>query len=267
MAEARARHSCLPTNATPCADMKPSTDLIYTDVWTDEVAANRSADASFTINYTTLPVSPFAAPAASTSSACANGYDTTTASFTYCRIVINYETHIQPIWEPTATRAGAAACTACHTAVGFAHLTAGQLELTSGPSSDEPDHIVSYRELLFNDQEQEDNAGTLQDIMITRDILVNGQTIDLDMDGNPDQETVPDPARVTRATMSTAGARNSEFMELMTGLDLNKDGNQPADTQNHNTMLTPSELKLISEWLDIGAQYFNNPFDAAVPTN
>jgi hypothetical protein len=24
-------------------------------------------------------------------------------------------------------------------------------------------------------------------------------------------------------------------------------------------------LRLISEWVDIGAQYFNNPFDPAVP--
>lgn len=267
MAEARARHSCLPSNPTPCADMKPSTDIVYSDVWTDDVAANRSADASFTIDYATLPVSPFAAPATSTSAACANGYDTTISSFTYCRIVINYQAHIQPIWEPTATRTGAAACTACHTATGFAHLTAGQLELTSGSSTDEADHLISYRELLFNDQEQEDNAGTLQDIMITRDILVNGLPIDLNNDGLNDQETVPDPARVTPATMSTAGARSSVFMELMTGLDLNNNGNQPTDTQNHNLMLTPSELKLISEWLDVGAQYFNNPFDAAVPTN
>ena len=270
MAEARARHSCS-SSTTPCAEMKPSTDLEYEDVWTDNVAANRSADASFTIDYTDVPVSPFAAPApiTSTSTACSNGYDTTITSFTYCRIVINYPQHIQPIWEPTATRAGAAACTACHnaTAPDFDHIDAGQLELTSGPSSDEPDHFVSYRELFFADQDQEDNGGTLQDIMITRDIIIDGQTIDLDNDGNPDQETVPDPAFRRNPTMSTSSARNSVFMELMTGLDLNNNGSQPTDTQAHDTMLTASELKLLSEWLDIGGQYFNNPFDGDVPTN
>ncbi len=31
--------------------------------------------------------------------------------------------------------------------------------------------------------------------------------------------------------------------------------------------MTPDELRLVSEWLDIGAQYFNNPFDPAVPVN
>lgn len=35
----------------------------------------------------------------------------------------------------------------------------------------------------------------------------------------------------------------------------------------HAGRLTPSELRLISEWVDIGAQYFNNPFDPAVPLN
>ena len=30
----------------------------------------------------------------------------------------------------------------------------------------------------------------------------------------------------------------------------------------HAGYLTNAELKLIAEWLDIGGQYFNNPFDA-----
>jgi hypothetical protein len=34
---------------------------------------------------------------------------------------------------------------------------------------------------------------------------------------------------------------------------------------SHAGRLTPAELRLVSEWLDIGAQYFNDPF--AVPVN
>jgi hypothetical protein len=34
----------------------------------------------------------------------------------------------------------------------------------------------------------------------------------------------------------------------------------PGDA-NHFGNLLPSELKLIAEWLDIGGQYYNNPFD------
>lgn len=34
---------------------------------------------------------------------------------------------------------------------------------------------------------------------------------------------------------------------------------------DHAGFLTSAELRLVSEWVDIGAQYFNNPFDPAVP--
>jgi hypothetical protein len=36
---------------------------------------------------------------------------------------------------------------------------------------------------------------------------------------------------------------------------------------DHAGYLTAAELRLLSEWVDIGAQYFNNPFDPAVPLN
>jgi hypothetical protein len=54
--------------------------------------------------------------------------------------------------------------------------------------------------------------------------------------------------------MSTAGARaSSEFFDLF---DLF------GDDGTHENRLSPAELRLISEWLDIGGQYYNNPFDA-----
>ena len=32
----------------------------------------------------------------------------------------------------------------------------------------------------------------------------------------------------------------------------------------HQGWLSAAELRLLSEWLDIGAQYYNNPFDVPV---
>lgn len=262
MAETRARQSCLPSNPQPCADLKPSTDLIYSDVWTNDIAANRSADPSFTIDYTDTPESPLTAPApvTTTSTACSNNYDTTISSFTYCRIVINYQEHIQPIWEKVRAPNS---CVTCHTATGNAHINAGQLELTATTQSDiEPDHVTSYQELLNND-DGEDASGNI--ITITRDI---DPPIDANNDGINDQETVPDPAFERNPSMSTNGARNSYFMEKMTNTELNAArALNPLDTQDHSNMLTASELKLIAEWLDGGAQYFNNPLDPTVPTN
>jgi hypothetical protein len=31
---------------------------------------------------------------------------------------------------------------------------------------------------------------------------------------------------------------------------------------SHEGRLAPAELKLVSEWVDVGAQYFNDPFAA-----
>ena len=38
-----------------------------------------------------------------------------------------------------------------------------------------------------------------------------------------------------------------------------------ATDATHIGLLSPAELRLLSEWVDIGAQYYNNPFLA--PTN
>jgi hypothetical protein len=41
--------------------------------------------------------------------------------------------------------------------------------------------------------------------------------------------------------------------------------NRFATGGSHAGYLSAAELRLISEWVDIGAQYFNNPFDPDVP--
>jgi hypothetical protein len=73
--------------------------------------------------------------------------------------------------------------------------------------------------------------------------------------------------------MTADGARSSHFMEKMTGdeldvaRDITGDATQADTGVNHATMLTPAELKLIAEWLDLGGQNFNDPFDPAAPQN
>jgi hypothetical protein len=51
----------------------------------------------------------------------------------------------------------------------------------------------------------------------------------------------------------------------MLGASANASGRffDPFDsTGSHAGYLSAAELRLVSEWLDIGAQYYNNPFDA-----
>ena len=238
MAEVRARISC----QTDCAALLPSVNVIYDDVWTDPVAAGRPADASFSYRYSQLSTP---APLPASSASCAANWGG------LCRITIHYPINLQPLWTlPRLTLdAGGAViadrtCVSCHSpadAAGTVRVPAGQLDLSGGPSPDEADHLVSYRELLFTDNAQEVNMGALQDILVP---------------GPPDPVTglptlVPVPVN---PSMSAAGARFSGtfFSRFDAG------GSHAGD-------LTPAELRLIAEWLDIGGQYYNDPFMA--PTN
>jgi hypothetical protein len=134
------------------------------------------------------------------------------------------------------------------------------LELTAQPSLEDPDVLRSYRELFFNDNALEIIEGVLVDIQVPV-LDENGNPVSLvDKDGelvlDPNGEPIPltEPVRVT-PTMRTNGARASgNFLQRFDD-----------ENNTHSLWLTPVERKLISEWLDVGGQYYNNPF--AIPQN
>ncbi len=234
MAETRARISC--GNPTGCSTI-PSANLIYDDVWTDPVAAARPADASFSYLYSDL-----------TTPAPLNG-NCLPAWSNRCRITIHYLQHIQPLWNlPRQTLAADNVtvlsdhtCILCHNtrdAAATVQVPAGQLDLTDGVSNADPNVVTSYSQLLFAHNQQELIMGALQDVM------VNGP-ID-PATGLPTQVPVvlPGPMSAGSANASTAF-----FSRFDTG-------------GSHAGWLSPAELKMIAEWLDIGAQYYNDPFVA-----
>ena len=101
-----------------------------------------------------------------------------------------------------------------------------------------PQYFKSYVELLFGDNEQELNGGALQDRFVQ--IGVDPVT------GNP----ILAPVAVN-PVMSTAGAlASSGFFDRF------------AAGGSHAGYLSGAELRLVAEWADLGAQYYNNPFDA-----
>ena len=244
MADARTLESC---NTDGCSSLDPSVNIIYDDIWTDELAAGRLKDTSFMYSYFDLTTEP------PTSLNCLNQ-----AWNANCRIVINYETHIHPLWsQPRVVLDGLGQpvtdpltglpvsnnCLNCHTPVddlGAPRQPAGQLELQDGLSPIEPDHFHAYQELLATDDFQVVMDGALVDLQVP-----DG----MDIDGNPLFTTVP-----VAPSMRTAGARasNAFFSRFDTG-------------GSHEGYLSDAEKKLIAEWLDVGAQYYNNPFD--VPIN
>lgn len=236
MAETRTRVSC----ATDCAALEPRLEVTYDDVWTDPATAGRPADAPFAYRYAGLTT------AVPTSLQCLDAGWTSS-----CRSTIHYEAHIHPLWgKPritldvdNVTVLADNTCTACHTPVdanNAPQVPAGQLDLTDGLAPEEMDHFKAYRELLFNDDEQEVLNGALVDRLV--------QTGTDPVTGDPIFSTVN-----VSPSMSTAGARLSRFMTVF-------------DTDvNHQGILDPAELRLIAEWLDVGGQYYNDPF--AVPVN
>ncbi|WP_338040778.1 hypothetical protein [Marinobacter iranensis] len=221
-------------------------DAVYTDQWTDPGDAGLTPGTAFSLSYANLetpaPIRP----------ECADDWRAA------CRTVINYEQHIHPLWglerliDDGSGNIDDYSCTGCHSDTAADETTQmpeAQLDLSDGPSSDEPDHFKSYRELLFNDNEQELVGDQLVDVQVQDGFLLdeNGEQI-LDDDGNP----IPVFVNVNvPPTMSVNGARASgNFFNLF------REGGL------HEGFLSPDELRLIAEWLDIGGQYYNNPFDA-----
>ena len=190
MAQVRARISC----QTDCAALVPRLDIVFDDLWTDPVAANRAPDPSFAYLYADLDTP------APTSADCMTGWRAG------CRATIHYERHIHPLWsKPRVAGFVDDTCTTCHTGAG---ATAG-LDLADGASAAEPEHFNAYRELLATD------AGQAEPVMLA---------------GRADDSV--------------------RFFTIFA----------PGGT--HAGRLTAAELKLVSEWLDLGAQYFNDPFAA-----
>jgi len=253
MARARARptSSCLLDPMDPGSErcgrtaITPSANVVYDEIWK---TAPQPTD-SFAYNYQLLTTAP------PYNGGCFPVWTPT------CRITIHYATtgtparpgHIHPLWSFLRPAAGVddgmgnitfpQTCTNCHSRVDAAaavQLPAASLELTDEDSADEPLQKQAYRELLFPRPELE---------------LVNGAVVArqvplLDANGNPVLDDNGNPVLTNPqlgASMAAGNARGSRFFTVM-------------NNATHAGMLSTAELRLLSEWLDIGAQYYNDPF-------
>jgi hypothetical protein len=238
MAEARARVTCTSGSGVACSEV-PSVNVLYTDVWTDPGQATQGTP--ITLSYNDLDAKD--GEVIPTSSTCASAWAAN------CRIIINYPQHIQPMWDlarkdakgnlVTCSQAG---CHSTTDAMGATQVPAGQLNLTNAASNDVPQEFVSYRQLLFQHPEQIVNMGALQNAP-----------------GPPDANG--NPTTISVGPYLNAGSANGGLSAQFLGRFATGSGS------THAGYLSPAELRLLSEWLDIGAQYFNNPFDPAVPVN
>ena len=209
------------------ATLKP--DMVSTDIWADTTKTGVTARPAVALRFTgnTNPADDLVTPVP------ANG-------------VINYPTHIQPLW--TRDR-GANTCTSCHNISDHTDLSA-----TTGGDG----RVVSYDRLMIGDP-QLDSSG--------RPII----TFD---DGVPMIQRLPALVN-TAASEGEAGglARKSRLMEILSGQNLMSDDaakavhpNPPSTAPDHSKMLNAAEKRLVAEWIDTGGKYYNDPFDPASGT-
>ena len=216
-------------------------DPVSLDVWTplyntrDGTSITPQSTISITYSGLATPAPQIKGPAS-----CA-----VTWSSKDCAIVVNYEDHIQPIWD--------ASCASCHQGA----TPAAGLDL-GNTRSGEFGRLTSYQELLMGD------------------VLINPATglplITIEPDGD---------VRIAReaAAVESGASRASRLIERLFEQPLKagaltgtlravcRAGGAAcvngATYQNHASLLNASERRLVTEWIDIGAQYYNDAFDNA----
>lgn len=220
----------LRTRLDPAA-LQLATHPVFTDVWADTAQAGVVARPALSLRYSGNPdpADDLATPAP------VNG-------------VINYPEHIQPLWERVRGPNGAHTCVACHADTAGLDLR-GTLAGTG--------RLVSYEELLVGDPVIDATTG--QPVVRLRN-------------GVPEVQRGPSLVNSSSGASNTAGqARKSRLTEILWGQTLlagaaaRTEYPGPATgapgVPDHATLLNKAEKRLLAEWMDLGGQYYNDPFN------
>jgi hypothetical protein len=243
-------------------------DVVYEDVWTNPFS-NMLLAPPFTYSNSALNT-----PAPVNDPAC---LDTWTSN---CKITINYLEHIQPIWDlcrPNVdSQLDMKSCTSCHNKADSNHIddcpnkggNGGDMELTGDIDPWNPMEVASYVQLFEADYYVMNANGEW--ILVTDPATDCPNGIEGDLSVEPLQGIC-----ITRRLMSARGAiASARFFRLFDD-DPDDDAYEvesidpstgtKKDLSFHKGMLTPAELRLIAEWLDAGAHYFNDTDKFVLP--
>jgi hypothetical protein len=200
------------------------TDMLFTDVWADTTQTGVTARSPITLRYTGNPdpADDLRTPVP------VNG-------------IINYPEHVAPIW---ARDRGANTCTNCH-------ADSAKLDLRATVSG--TGRIVSYEELMVGDP--------LID-------PATGRPVTRLQEGVPMIQRAAPLVESSSGAMNTAGqARKSRLTEILFGETLlagaaarTAHPNPPATAPDHARLLNAAEKRVVVEWMDLGGQYYNDPF-------
>jgi hypothetical protein len=210
-----------------------SQDVVFHDPWFDGATNPTGPNAPLAYLYSALTTALPIAPVCEESWAY------------FCRSIIEYPLQLDGLWfvqrSTAALPAGGATCVNCHTATRKAvvqqivnglpvNVTVpvppdGNLQLDADPAQQTTAQLRAYTQLVD-----------------THDVLV--------LNGNNQLAA----AGTVSGSITPGSAQASRFFAVVSGA--------AGGTVNHAGFMTPAELRLLSEWVDIGAQYYNNPFDA-----
>ncbi|HEX2585585.1 MAG TPA: hypothetical protein VHL14_10650 [Steroidobacteraceae bacterium] len=298
MAQTRATWSC--TNEK-CASMTPSVNMIFSDVWpmgADPFIVPAAARATDTVlNYT----GGAGVPRAPTSSTCASvawssqcrivinykehiqpiwdaarnevvdadmnsptfGFLISASTCTFCH---NHNAPTNPAQQPVA----GPMVTANNVAAWQLDLR-GLLPDNNDNDNYNQDQFVSYQELFRADSAitADPTSGAVAPLSIQ---VPSGN---VDAMGNP--ILIPQKVAINGTRLSSQNAAGSRFFSVFLNNQCQHttvlmNGTVPVGTTtstgscsvDHRTWLTTGELRLITEWVEIGGAYFNDPFKAPV---
>jgi hypothetical protein len=212
-------------------------DPEFSDFWTAEYNSRDStsipAQAAISLTYAGLTTP---APAIKGPASCSTTWSTD------CSIAINFEDNVQPILD--------AKCAGCHSGA----TPAADIDL-SNTGAGALGRVTSYEELLVGDPLLD--ASGLPII-----------TIDSDGEVRIEREAAP---------VEAGASRSSRLIERIFEQPLKAEASTTSQRAfcraggascvngaifvDHSAMLNASEKRVISEWVDLGAQYFNDPFN------
>ncbi len=259
MAQTLALSTCTANGTTPSGATTPcsqilSSDVIYDGIWTVGTTPPQP-DAAFAYTYA------LATPTAPTNSSCASWSAQCRSTIHYAVTLAGVATpnlFLQSIWEK-ASRTNlvngvmtSTTCSVCHNpvnAMAMVQVPQGQLDLNGTASNVDTTVVTSYEQLLFAHNAQTLNMGVLQDLLVPAPGPPDPVT------GQP--TTIMVPVSLAPPMAAGSAAASTAFFRMF-------DGSFHDPVLDHTGFLSPSELRLIAEWLDIGAQFFNDPFVAPV---
>lgn len=192
-----------------------------------------------------------------------------------CASTINYLENIQPLWQADRRTCDAQravtrdlTCTGCHDRTAIARLQeAGadaqtlanfaamntQLDLRSSKKTDNDRYVISYTQLFtsVNEEEyvlQDDGSYISQEKLYPTEVPITQE------DGTQVIE-IQNLPRGIASRLDTSGARSTRAARFLARFN-------DATDAKHFQGLSVDEQFLIGEWLDLGAQYYNEPSKA-----